>query len=128
MSFLDLILRSNKLPKQYCCKSYIYRLLFKFISLLNSEWYLYHYCDGFTYYYEDQVCWYISLHRKTDYNYLPQPNTIFSTYGGTKTENQNRRSCNLRLRISQAFFLYHRFYNVKFTWPYVCRYAITLTT
>ena len=94
MNFLDFILSLNKLLKQYYCYSstgYIYGLLFKSLGLLNSEWYLYHYCDGFTYYYEDQVCWYISLHRKIDYNYLPQPKTIFSIYGVTKTANQNRR-------------------------------------
>ena len=92
MSFLDLISSLNKLLKQYWyCNGCIYGLLFKFLGLLNSGWYLYHYCDGFTYYYEDQVCWYISLHRKTDYNYLPQPKKIFSIYGVTKTDNQNRR-------------------------------------
>ena len=58
MSFHDLILCLIKLLKQYYCSGYIYGLLFKFIGLLNSEWYLYHYCDGFTYYYGDQVCWY----------------------------------------------------------------------
>ena len=91
MNFLDLILSLNKLLKEYYCNGYNYGLLFKFSGLLNPEWYLYHYCDGFTYYYEDQACWYISLHRKTDYNYLPQPKRIFSIYGITKTENQNRK-------------------------------------
>ena len=89
MSFLELILSFNKLLKQYYSNGYIHGLIFEFLGLLNSEWYLYHYCDGFTYYYEDQVCSYISLYRKTDYNYLPQPKTILEIYGVTKTENQN---------------------------------------
>ena len=91
MNFLDFILRLNKLLEEYYCNGYNYGLLFKLLGLLKLEWYLYQYCDDFTYYYENQACWHISLHCKTDYNYLPQPKTIFSIYGVTKTENQNRK-------------------------------------
>ena len=96
MNFLDLILSLNKLLKEYYCNGYNYGLLFKFSGHLNPEWYLYHYFDGFTYYYEDQACWYISLHRKTNYNYLPQPKTIFQylwCYKNWESKSKKTKNC-----------------------------------